>query len=37
MNNNIIRSFWKGGRLSNLEKLWIASYINNGHTFELFR
>ncbi|WP_367211257.1 glycosyltransferase [Sphingobacterium sp. R2] len=36
MNNNIIRSFWKGGHLSNLEKLSIASYINNGHTFELF-
>jgi len=36
MDNKIIRSFWNGSPFTNLEKLSIASYIKNGHEFELF-
>lgn len=34
--NKIIRSFWNGGPLSNLEKLSIYSFIKNGHEVEVF-
>lgn len=35
-NNTIVRSFWMGGALSNLEQLSIYSYLANGHRFEIF-
>lgn len=36
MNNKTVRSFWTGNPLTNLEKLSISSYIQNGHDIEVF-
>jgi hypothetical protein len=33
---NIIQSLWVGGRLSNMEKLSIASYLHYGEEFHLY-
>ena len=34
--NKIVQGLWIGGELSNLEKLSIQSYIDNGHEFHLY-
>ena len=32
----VIQSLWIGTKLSNLEKLSIKSFIDNGHTYHLY-
>ena len=34
--SNIIQSLWIGTELSNLERLSIKSFIDNGHTYHLY-
>lgn len=34
--NKIIRSLWIGDRLSNLERLCVQSFLENGHEFHLY-
>ena len=34
--NNVIQSLWIGDELSQVEKLCISSYIQNGHDFHLY-
>ena len=35
-NNHIYKSLWIGNELSNMEKLSIKSFIDNGHIFHLY-
>ena len=35
-NNNIFQSLWIGGTLSNMEKICIQSFLDNGHVFHLY-
>ena len=34
--NKIIQGLWIGTELSNLERLSIKSFIDNGHTYHLY-